>query len=120
MQLREEFKGKTVLVTGASMGLGYTCAEYFERCGSQLVITGRTAKKLENLKSSFRSPGDHLAFSGDLLIEREIHDLVEKIKKFKEYYPLIFEISEKSFRLFESRKNYFILNYIPTQFITLI
>ena len=80
MQLREEFKGKTVLVTGASMGLGYTCAEYFERCGSQLVITGRTAKKLENLKSSFRSPGDHLAFSGDLLIEREIHYLVEKIK----------------------------------------
>jgi len=80
MELKKEFKGKTVLVTGASRGLGCPCAEYFERCGSQLIITGRTIDKLENLKSSFRSPGDHLAFSGDLLIESVIHTLVEKIK----------------------------------------
>jgi len=43
-------KGKTVLITGASSGIGYSCARYFARAGSNLVLGARRADKLENLK----------------------------------------------------------------------
>ncbi len=42
-------KNKTVLITGATSGIGEGCARRFAREGYDLVITGRNRQKLESL-----------------------------------------------------------------------
>jgi 3-hydroxy acid dehydrogenase/malonic semialdehyde reductase len=42
---------KIVLITGATSGIGEACAEKFAAAGDNLIITGRRAERLEELKS---------------------------------------------------------------------
>ena len=51
-------KGKTILITGATSGIGEGCARKFAAMGSKLILNGRNTEKLENLKQEleiFRS-----------------------------------------------------------------
>ncbi|KAE8538132.1 hypothetical protein D1P53_006199 [Cryptococcus gattii VGV] len=43
--------GKTVLVTGASAGIGASTAELFAKCGSNVVLMARRADKLQAVKA---------------------------------------------------------------------
>ncbi len=43
---------KTVLITGATAGIGKACARIFARNGYRLIITGRRSDLLDNLKTS--------------------------------------------------------------------
>lgn len=43
---------RTVLITGATSGIGEACARKFAEGGYRLIITGRRADKLESLKTS--------------------------------------------------------------------
>ena len=76
--MTEEFQGKSILITGASKGLGYVCAQEFEKHGARLVLAARSVDKLEQLKDSFSDPSKHLAFAGDLADQKNIEDLVNK------------------------------------------
>jgi len=78
MSKENQFKDKHVLITGASKGLGYVCAKYFERWGSRLIITGRTQEKLESLRKGFAHPEQHLSVEADLVNPDEIEALVKK------------------------------------------
>ncbi len=40
-------RGKRVLITGASMGIGEQMAYYYAKLGSDLLITSRTEAKLQ-------------------------------------------------------------------------
>ena len=82
MDYQEKFKGKKVLITGASKGLGWVCAQFFEKWGSHLVITGRTLEKLEKLQESFTDPSLHLAVGADLVEREKVELLVEKAREF--------------------------------------
>jgi 3-oxoacyl-[acyl-carrier protein] reductase len=73
-----EFQDKSILITGASKGLGYICAQEFERRGAQLVMVARSSSKLEQLKSAFSNPAKHLVFSADLVNRDSIQDFVKK------------------------------------------
>jgi NAD(P)-dependent dehydrogenase (short-subunit alcohol dehydrogenase family) len=42
-----EFKGKVVVITGGSSGIGYASAKQFADAGADVVITGRDSGKLE-------------------------------------------------------------------------
>jgi len=64
--LDKTFEGKTVLITGASNGLGRVCAKAFEAKGARLVICGRNQNKLEELLNDFSKPQDHILYAGDL------------------------------------------------------
>ena len=46
---------KTVLITGATSGIGKACAELFSTQGYRLIITGRRIEKLEELKTNQES-----------------------------------------------------------------
>ena len=41
---------KTVLITGATSGIGLACANKFAENGDKLILTGRNEKKLEEIK----------------------------------------------------------------------
>lgn len=50
------FKGKVILITGASSGIGAACAEHFAKEGALLALVGRNAERsqkvIENIKES--------------------------------------------------------------------
>ena len=50
-------RGKRVLVTGASRGVGYGVAKAFAAAGADVVATGRNAGRLEKLKTEIEAGG---------------------------------------------------------------
>ena len=52
-----DFTGKTVLITGASMGLGEGFALGFADAGADLVLTARSADLLESVAEVSRNKG---------------------------------------------------------------
>lgn len=72
--------GKTILVTGASSGIGKTIAFIFSQMNAKLVITGRNIQRLNETLSSLEG-NDHLAIPADLTITKQVNELVEKCPK---------------------------------------
>lgn len=52
------FKDKIVFVTGASSGIGQSCAEQFAALGARLIITARRIERLTDLKNKLTSQYD--------------------------------------------------------------
>ena len=50
-------KKKTVLITGATSGIGEGCAKRFAMGGYNLILTGRNEEKLETLKKQLEAEG---------------------------------------------------------------
>lgn len=48
---------KTALITGATSGIGRACAEKFAEAGYRVIITGRRAEKLAQLKAELINKG---------------------------------------------------------------
>ena len=65
-----KLKGKSVLVTGASKGIGFACAESFAREGAKVIITGRDEGRLTDAAARLRGSAavDISIFPGDLAV----------------------------------------------------
>lgn len=62
----ERFRGKSVLVTGASSGIGRACALRFAVEGARVIAWARRRERLDQLADEIRArPGDHGA-AGDV------------------------------------------------------
>ena len=62
-----ELEGRSVLITGASKGIGFACAESFVREGAKVIITGRDAGRLSAAAGKLNAGGAEVAsFVGDL------------------------------------------------------
>lgn len=48
--LKNRISGKTVLITGASSGIGLACANEFARYGANLVLAARRVERLEQVR----------------------------------------------------------------------
>lgn len=68
--------GKTVLVTGASSGIGQATAIECSKMGARVVITGRNEERLNETFSQLEGEG-HLMFMADLNTQNDIDMLVE-------------------------------------------
>ena len=44
--MKNRIEGKTVLITGATAGIGLACAEMFAKWGANLILTGRREERL--------------------------------------------------------------------------
>ncbi|MBQ29549.1 MAG: hypothetical protein CL434_07065 [Acidimicrobiaceae bacterium] len=68
-----DFGGKTVLITGASYGLGEQFAYAFADAGADLVLTARTGELLEAVADACRSRGSTVtAEVGDVSVEDDV------------------------------------------------
>lgn len=57
LKCKPEFKGKVILVTGGSSGIGEQLAKRFIELGaSKVIIAARTVKELERVKSECKDP----------------------------------------------------------------
>ena len=50
----QSLKGKTVFVSGASSGIGKSCAEAFARAGAKLILCARSAEPIKELSVSLK------------------------------------------------------------------
>ena len=70
-------EGKTILVTGASSGIGYQCAVDCANMGAKVVAIGRNKERLEEVVSAMDGKG--VSYSYDLSDLEGIKELVAKI-----------------------------------------
>jgi len=73
-----DLTGKTILVTGASSGLGRQSAITASEYGAKLVITGRNPDRLGETFHSLKGQG-HLQFLADLTSQADIDQLVASL-----------------------------------------
>jgi NAD(P)-dependent dehydrogenase (short-subunit alcohol dehydrogenase family) len=72
----KQFEGRAVLVTGASKGIGYACAEAFAREGAKVAIVSRSR---ENLDAALAKLGRGVAaISADLRDSRDAARAVDE------------------------------------------
>ena len=71
-------EGKTVLVTGASSGIGRATAIECSRMGATVVITGRNAERLQATFDALEGAG-HRQIVADLTDEDQMDALVEQL-----------------------------------------
>ena len=68
--------GKTVLVTGASSGLGRQIAISCSRMGARMVVSGRNRERLGATLAALAGDG-HVLKTADLTLSADIHALVD-------------------------------------------
>jgi len=72
-----QFAGKTILITGASSGIGRACARRFAQLGSKLVLTARSADLLDKLAAEL-APVETHAIPADLTETASIAQLCDQ------------------------------------------
>jgi NAD(P)-dependent dehydrogenase (short-subunit alcohol dehydrogenase family) len=73
-----ELKGKTILITGASGGIGSAVARICDAEGASLVLHGRNEDRLNELQKSLKG-NTHKLFLADLDDESRISQLSEQV-----------------------------------------
>ena len=80
MRLDEAMKGKTVLITGATAGIGLKTAEALAAKGANLLIGGRDTAKTERVAESLRDTGvTATPFVADLSKQAEVRRLADEV-----------------------------------------
>lgn len=76
-------KNKTVLITGASSGIGEAFAYELAKQGANLIITARTKDKLQELANKIRKDynAEVTVLTGDLLLKETPQKLYDQIKQ---------------------------------------
>lgn len=79
-KLRTAVCGKTVLVTGASYGIGEATARRLAAAGATVLVVARSAERLDDLAASINAGGGHaFAYPTDLADEAAVHVLTKQI-----------------------------------------
>lgn len=77
--MKNPFKGKVVIVTGASSGIGEATAREFARHGSKVVLAARSESKLAKIVDEIRTDnGEAFFMKTDVSIEADCKRLIEK------------------------------------------
>ena len=79
-KLRSAISGKTVLVTGASFGVGEATARKVAAAGATVLVVARSADRLQELSASINAGGgEAVAYPTDLTDEGAVSELTKKI-----------------------------------------
>jgi NAD(P)-dependent dehydrogenase (short-subunit alcohol dehydrogenase family) len=85
--LEQAVRGKTVLITGASFGIGEATALLFARAGAEVLLVARTQEKLEALVQQISSEGGKAqAYPMDL---SNVSEIRAQMKRLEALHPRI-------------------------------
>jgi NAD(P)-dependent dehydrogenase (short-subunit alcohol dehydrogenase family) len=75
-----DFTDKTVLITGASYGLGEVFANQFAAAGAELVLTARSADLLDAVADAAREQGSPkvTTVTGDVSVEADVENVIAR------------------------------------------
>jgi short-subunit dehydrogenase len=99
VQLQQRLAGKTVLITGASYGIGECLAESLATTQAYLLLVARTEEKLKDVKQRVEAKGGHAdIFPCDLRNEQEVQALVNTLQKLPNGIDIFVSNAGKSIR----------------------
>jgi NAD(P)-dependent dehydrogenase (short-subunit alcohol dehydrogenase family) len=75
-------KGKTIIVTGASSGIGRQCAISCSKMGAKVAAFGRDHERLAETLNLMESPEKHRVWSVDLHEYNTVADIVNEVVSF--------------------------------------
>jgi NAD(P)-dependent dehydrogenase (short-subunit alcohol dehydrogenase family) len=79
-RLRAAVRGRTVLVTGASFGIGEATARRLARSGARVLLVARSAERLDEVARSIDSTGgEAYPFPADLVDAEQVNGLVASV-----------------------------------------
>lgn len=87
-----DLKGKTILITGGSRGIGLTIAEACAKNGGNVVITARNEKEIEKACEHLKShgPGKILGIKSDASSAQQTQSLMESVQdEFGKLYSVV-------------------------------
>lgn len=70
---------KTIMITGATSGIGKACAERFAENGNKLILCGRRQEKLDELKEKFSVTNEVLTLKFDVRNYHEVEKAIDSI-----------------------------------------
>ncbi|HYG37669.1 MAG TPA: SDR family oxidoreductase [Cytophagales bacterium] len=77
--MSSNFRGKVVIITGGSSGIGKACAEVFGKEGCRIIITGRTKESLNEASSELNKMSiEHLAIQADSSLEEDNKMVIDR------------------------------------------
>ncbi|MBN2680965.1 MAG: SDR family oxidoreductase [Bacteroidales bacterium] len=77
----DDLKNKTILVTGASSGIGKECAILASKEGANIIITGRNVERLKDTFEKLDKSGNHKLFAADLCNQSDVDSLILNLPK---------------------------------------
>lgn len=84
------FKNKTVLITGASAGVGEACARYFAHAGANLALVARGEAALHKIADELRELTQVLTITADVTETASCKNIVEQVvNRFSDIHLLI-------------------------------
>jgi NAD(P)-dependent dehydrogenase (short-subunit alcohol dehydrogenase family) len=90
-KMMRKVKGTTIIITGATSGIGRETALAFAAAGARVVIAGRRAERLESLVRELENKGcEALAVKTDVADQGQVENLVAKaIERFGKIDTLV-------------------------------
>lgn len=79
----KHFKGKNILVTGTTKGLGREIFLEFQKLNANVIAVGRSDKLIEDLKKKSNKKSKNLFFTLDLFEKKNLDYLLKALKKVK-------------------------------------
>lgn len=98
-RLAAAVRGKVVLVTGSSYGIGEATAKRLARAGATVLLVARTAEQLEIVASEIRADGgEAFVYPANLADPAAIETLVAKVLAEHEHVDVLVSNAGKSIR----------------------
>jgi NAD(P)-dependent dehydrogenase (short-subunit alcohol dehydrogenase family) len=98
-RLAEAVAGKTVLVTGASYGIGEATARRLAAAGATVLLVARSADRIEELACELRQgQGTARAYPADLSDQDSVDELIKRILEEHDHVDVLINNAGKSIR----------------------